>query len=72
MSPIGIRNLPFGTKLLLYDSVAFRNEFVKRISDRADILSRSCASALVFKDPASALPVDLAPTKVSYVDSDVC
>ena len=63
MSPIGIRNLPFGTKLLLYDSVAFRNEFVKRISDRADILSRSCASAL---------PVDLAPTKVSYVDSDFC
>ena len=73
MSLIRIRDLSFGTKILLYgsgaslfslvlamaaillyDSAEFRNAFVDRISARADILSRSSASALVFKDPASA------------------
>jgi len=73
MIPIRIRDLSFGTKILLYgsgaslfslvlamaaillyDSTEFRNAFVDSISDRADILSRSSASALVFKDPASA------------------
>jgi signal transduction histidine kinase len=40
--------------ILLFDYAEFRNAFVNKISDRAEILSRSCASALVFKDPASA------------------
>ncbi len=40
--------------ILLYDAMEFRKAFVKRISERADILSRSCATALVFQDPASA------------------
>ena len=42
------------TSILLYDTSEFRNAFVERISGRADILSRSCASALVFRDPTSA------------------
>ncbi len=40
--------------ILLYDFSEFRHAFVTRTSERAELLSRSCASALVFKDPPSA------------------
>lgn len=40
--------------ILLYDTTTFRLNFVDRIKSQADILSQSCASAVVFMDAHSA------------------
>ena len=40
--------------ILFYDTVSFRQNFVDRISSKADILSQACGSAIAFGDAESA------------------